>query len=1209
MYFIEPDAYNGYPDSMGFSLKLVYQMDSALKSPNFFTTLLLVPSKENFAGLRTQFSCPLDAFLFINREYHEVEGISINSSCLGINLGSFPIVGLETHLYVFERCNRANPLCEIFGKRGEHTFFIWSAFPQHIQSVNLGNFIKALPVSDSNQTALYAKFSPDTRHAMQATILNTKLSLFEVDSNFTAAVDDEQLQFETVIKLFGRYPARVMGSVKQTNNWQNAVIEIYGSFLSNGNNIPDLICQKIKTYVHLIYNRSSFRVKNAETAYTKALQQSLAANATYREREAKKNASAILIQKTKAELLEIKNKVMSETQKLEMEGDLVFEVLKGIDDLLNKYRLNLCTDEDLCMQQDPSLPHLYNVSTPVQGNCTDSCPRTTVISDIVGVKTDLVWGYKPKKQCKDSPKCRVMDCAIESECTEGYVSVPTASEIPTMGTTTEKDYENCNKPCPEGHVDEMLLVPHAGNVGCKINTSAAECLIGCTHQCLFERDSLYEQLKNLNHRQAAVFERLEKARDNETVTKLRLMRYRVQHKLNEDQFNVSKEAVKDKSNVLKIVSMLYSEIKQQNPLHQLENITNVTVCGPSPLAYLTIKSVDFSTAVSTESPTILDTDITVSIPSLKKISAEKAYIDFHNINSSLQEVAVAITKSILDQNFLNSRRYRSIYNTNSKSETHLQFQKSCTDIKNILLYVKELNESISSLATIAISSMLELHDNMNEMKATINRISVSNASATNRSISTDELMKLMEAYVMNNQYVANVLQFDLFQSWQAKMEYLHNQTKSAAGLSCLGFSDCLQEVVDTLDDLVNASPLQDFKEELSFSSAQQDLLDLALLQNYSIILAVARTQKIYKIASNPDLFKYWCTSPPNITIQPLQRVKARENTTVVLLCKAEVKEFVTYQWKKNSVQMLNQRNGTLVLKDIKLGDSGNYTCVVTNQVASVTSINASVEVQEFPSFSLQPENVDVYFGSMNGAIIKGNATGFPNPGYRWYFQPKGSAKFSLMLGKNQNELVIQTPLPENEGSYYCEAFNEQGTVKSRIVNLTVLESTVVQAARTIYLHLTKIYNDVNFTSLEDGSGNEELEQNISLSSTTIEALKRKIINTLHGLISFDSTSLENVTITPISATTVMVGFTLYSENISYPENSLSHITQMAPKARLEWVPVWEKLQEVLTISELFIGYEEEEYKSDPKSLKFDMLQFACPPGKELSSVNNLLCGT
>ena len=71
---------------------------------------------------------------------------------------------------------------------------------------------------------------------------------------------------------------------------------------------------------------------------------------------------------------------------------------------------------------------------------------------------------------------------------------------------------------------------------------------------------------------------------------------------------------------------------------------------------------------------------------------------------------------------------------------------------------------------------------------------------------------------------------------------------------------------------------------------------------------------------------------------------------------------------------------------------------------------------------------------------------------------------------------------------------------------------------------------------------------------------------------------------------------------------MEEVNQLAPQARGEWLPVWQKLQEVLVLSEFIITDGEEEYLSDPSSLQFGVLNLACPPGKEESAINNFLCG-
>ena len=163
---------------------------------------------------------------------------------------------------------------------------------------------------------------------------------------------------------------------------------------------------------------------------------------------------------------------------------------------------------------------------------------------------------------------------------------------------------------------------------------------------------------------------------------------------------------------------------------------------------------------------------------------------------------------------------------------------------------------------------------------------------------------------------------------------------------CFGFSDCLQEVADTLTELVNDIPSSNAALLSALPAAGKDLLDLALLENYSIISAVKSTLRIHGIVNDSVLRDYWCAGPPKIITQPVMNITPLENTTIELSCKVSIEQFTTYQWRKDCIQLPNQKNNTLILANVRLSDSGNYTCVVTNQASSTTSINASVEVHQ-----------------------------------------------------------------------------------------------------------------------------------------------------------------------------------------------------------------------------------------------------------------------
>jgi len=1191
---------------VGFAHKLIYQF--AGYSTGLFSVLLAVPP-ENLFGLRTQFSCPLNSFMFLND--HDLEAVSIVSSCLDINLGLFPILNLETNVYIFDNC-KISPFCSTLSSE-DANLIVWSNFPENISELNLGHFLKLLPpTTDSNRTGLVATFSRDTNH-LTATLFNVEASLFDTTFNFTATIDENQLRFTKTINLYNKYPTDLTGRVEQTSEWNDASLEVYGKFEKVPNNVPDLLCNQTEAYIEILYRRLLSRVSNAESVYSRARTQFAAAERTHMDRELAKNESSNQIQQIKEELVRINRTIQSISYELENANDEI----RDLTDQINE----LCTTiecPEICIPRRVCEDCMRAVGTSVQGTCTVSCTRNVTVTEIVRYEIESRWEFIPETRCYYSCYCYHPRCYAGRYCEAVYICSLVQFRYPIVEEVIREVPSFCNEPCSALGLQTPVPAQCCANVGCTRREQDFNCLRQ-NRLCENSRNAVYENLAEEQRNATRILQSLDEARATERTTRLRLMRYEASYDFTKRQYDVSLRSLEDARTALDIATSSFDRVKRETKLDLIEKIRNVSACRLAPSSYFEIKSVGFAVNIVTESPTILPVDITMLLSSNNKTVTETINLDFYRFSMSLQQAAVMVTNIILNQR-LSKRHTRNAVNISTEDENYLHFQSRCTDIKNILSYLRELNISIFTIAETAASSMAELNDNMHEISNLIDSSSANLteetnidlekiANITNKDIAdiktvnnvntseeVNELIDLMQEHLSNGQKLAEGLDNSMFQSWQLKMEDLHNQTKSAAGFSCFGFSDCLQEVVDALNELVNDIPSNNMPLLSALPTAAQDLLDLALLQNYSIISAIENTLKIYNIANDTLLSDYWCAGPPRIIAQPPKNVTPIEDTTIELSCKVEVEQFTTYQWRKDCVQLPNQRNSTLVLTNVKLSDSGNYTCVVTNQAASTTSINASVEVHQLPAFFLQPDNADIYLGDSNGAIFQSNATGFPYPGFRWFFRPKGETEYTEIPNEDENELVILAPSTKDEGSYYCKAFNVQGFIRSRVVNLTVLESSVLQLAQTVY---------INFTHT-----NYQSNANDTLTSTASLKLKDNFVEILNTMISFNSTSLENVTLYSSSVSNITIGLTLYSKNISYPETPLSEIIQLAPLARIEWISVWEILQQrLLTTSEFFITDDEgNEYKSNLLSVTSDVLQFACPPGKTVSTINNLLCG-
>ena len=1201
---------------MGFALKLVYHTTSM--STELLSTLLFVPPKEEF-GLPTQFSCPVDSFMFLNGDYN-LEAISMISSCIDIYLGMFPIFGLETHVYIFDEC-KISPFCSALNSR-DGNILVWSVFPDTLPHIDLGYFIKLLPVSSSNKTGLFATFAKDD-YLFKANFLNIEVSLFDVTFQSTATADEHHLEFTEEVKLFDRFYTQLSGQISQTSNWESAPINIYGKFLNTRNNFPELLCKQIDNYIEILYNRSQTRVRNAELVYNRAISQLAAAELNLYNTEISKNRSRDLVKETKEEIDKIMLNVSAFTNDLENANDEVKRLTESIDALCTIQQCpQVCIPGRVCNECEQP------VETLIQGTCTVACSINVTVTEIIGYENSSRYEWVPEKVEPNFCYCFYFECTTSTPCILTALCKRVYFSSPITEVRTIAQPSVCNRPCSEIAVQAPVPTECCVNEGCFNRKTDVEC-VQANSNCQVVRNTVYENLAEEQRTAIMILQLLDEARANERSKRVRLMRYQTRYNLAEKLFNESKIALDQARTALTIATEAFNEVKVENRLDLLETIVNTSTCADAASSYFSIESVTFNTTVITESPAALPVDVFAFISSKNETKSERVIVDFNleRFDMSLQQAAVVIADYVIF-NRLSKRRTRNVVNVSATDQNYLQFQSRCSDLENIINYFDKFNASILTVATTTISSMANLSENMQEISSLIELSSATFnkqinidlqmiGNITNKDVAdlliresnnteeVDELLSLMHEHLVNSEEVAKTLDGNVFQSWQAKMEDLHNQTKSAAGFICFGFSDCLQKVLEAINELINDIPPQDSKTDMQskFPAASQDLLDLSLLQSYSIISAITDTQKIYDIVTNPILNDYLCAGPPVMVTQPVKRINPRENTTIELTCGVKEEKYITYQWRKDCVQLPNQKNRSLVLTNVKLSDTGNYTCVVTNQASSITSLNSSVEVQRPPTFFLQLENVDDYYGNWNGAIFKSNASGWPFPGFRWYFQPKGETEFMQIPDEDENELVILPPLPKDEGSYYCEAFNEQGFIRSRIVNLTVLETSVVQVAQTVYFNFTLVNN------LEESATIPDFEDDNYTSSFAGDIFKTNMVSVLSTLVSFGSTYIENVTAHHnSSSSSITVSFTLYSQNISYLDTPLTVINQLAPQARVEWLPVWEALQTLLTGSEFIVNDSKMEYKSDPSSVNVDVLQFTCPIGKDVSPINNFLCG-
>ncbi|XP_015279814.1 PREDICTED: obscurin, partial [Gekko japonicus] len=176
--------------------------------------------------------------------------------------------------------------------------------------------------------------------------------------------------------------------------------------------------------------------------------------------------------------------------------------------------------------------------------------------------------------------------------------------------------------------------------------------------------------------------------------------------------------------------------------------------------------------------------------------------------------------------------------------------------------------------------------------------------------------------------------------------------------------------------------------------------------------------------------------------EKLENKELQEDSTTILKCEVSQPN-VSATWKKGTQVIspspkyeIKQEGTTHTLKiyDLKVEDSGKYTCDIGNEKTV-----AMVAVEALPAlFEAELENQNVEEGetvTLRAQLSK------PNVPMRW---SKGSAKlrasekYEMRQKGSTVELLIHNTLPEDSGDYTCDSGDQQTTASVLVKALPVL---------------------------------------------------------------------------------------------------------------------------------------------------------------------------
>ncbi|CAN9515659.1 unnamed protein product [Ophioblennius macclurei] len=189
---------------------------------------------------------------------------------------------------------------------------------------------------------------------------------------------------------------------------------------------------------------------------------------------------------------------------------------------------------------------------------------------------------------------------------------------------------------------------------------------------------------------------------------------------------------------------------------------------------------------------------------------------------------------------------------------------------------------------------------------------------------------------------------------------------------------------------------------------------------------------------------------PQVQVSP-QNVEVHEGDTLRLYCRASGAPTPKLTWLKNGGQipplarMDRTDIGTLLIPNIKMSDSGTYTCVGSNNIGTNSApIEVSVLKADHiaSAISIQPSIADVQEGQ--SLELNCFAPGNPPPPVTW---TKVSGRLSANHQVVGSQLRILSATPEDSGEYICRVQGNAGNSGSHVYQTSVSVSVTSSSSR------------------------------------------------------------------------------------------------------------------------------------------------------------------
>jgi hypothetical protein len=184
-------------------------------------------------------------------------------------------------------------------------------------------------------------------------------------------------------------------------------------------------------------------------------------------------------------------------------------------------------------------------------------------------------------------------------------------------------------------------------------------------------------------------------------------------------------------------------------------------------------------------------------------------------------------------------------------------------------------------------------------------------------------------------------------------------------------------------------------------------------------------------------------TPPEITLQPQNKV-AYEGETVSFSSAAISNLTNYYRWHLNGLALPGADTPMLVISNVTKAHAGDYTVIISNSCAAITSAVATLAVPDCLLIAADPISQEVTAGS--SAAFSVTASGGPILSYRWRYNDAELNDSVLISGSYTPQLQIASVGSNHVGYYSVVISNFCGFITSAPAVLTLTKPFVAETA-------------------------------------------------------------------------------------------------------------------------------------------------------------------